>query len=148
VYLATDVEDPLDRLRMIAEGTIEAKVLLETQGHFTLTEWLERIPPFLGRRGARWMIDRNARNTEASDYNVLVSNVRFTDDDFAIAAIPVEAVHLTGPIGDDAGLNITVVGYGPTLHVTIDASPVAVDDPHEMIADLRASLEELVSCTA
>ncbi len=148
VFLATDVDDPLERLHTIAEGTVEAKVLLETQGHFTLTEWLERIPPFVGRRGARWMIGRNARNTKAADYNVLVSNVRFTDDDFAVAGTDVAAVYLTGPIGDDAGLNITVVGYGPWLHVTIDASPVAVDDPHELIDDLRASLAALVACTA
>lgn len=148
VFLATDIEDPCERLSAIAAGTAEAKVLLETQGHFTLTEWLERIPPFIGARAARWMIDRNAKDTEKSGYNVLISNVRFMDDDLAICEIPVEAIHLTGPIGDDAGLNITVVGYKGTLHITIDASPVAVDDPRSLIEDIAQSLKELLACTA
>lgn len=147
-YLGTDVDDPLQRLEVIRAGTAEAKVLLETQGHFTLTEWLERIPPFVGRRAARWMIDRNAADTTKADYNVLVSNVRFTDEDFAVDGHDVEAIHLTGPIGDDAGLNITVVGYRGVLHLTIDASPVAIEDPQQLADDLRLALEELVSCTA
>lgn len=147
-YLATDVEDPRERLDAIAAGTVEAKVLLDTLGHFTLTEWLERIPPAIGRRAARWMIDRNAADQTKADFNVLVSNVRFTDDDFALDGHEVEAIHLTGPIGDDCGLNVTVVGYRDVLHLTIDASPVAIDDAHELADAFRLALEELVACTA
>ncbi|HRW37664.1 MAG: wax ester/triacylglycerol synthase family O-acyltransferase [Acidimicrobiales bacterium] len=147
-FLGTDVADTRERLDVIAAGTAEAKVLLETQGHFTLTEWLERIPPFVGRRAARWMIDRNAADTTKADYNVLLSNVRFTDADFAVDGHDVEAIHLTGPIGDDAGLNVTVVGYRDVLHLTIDASPVAIDDPRALADAFRLALEELVACTA
>lgn len=147
-YLGTDVADPRERLDVVAAGTVEAKELLEALGHFTLTEWLERIPPAIGRPAARWMIDRNAADDTKADFNVLVSNVRFTDDDFALDGHEVEAIHLTGPIGDDCGLNVTVVGYRDTLHLTIDASPVGVDDPHDLVDQIRLALEELVSCTA
>lgn len=147
-FLGTDVADPAERIAQIQAGTAEAKVLLETQGHFTLTEWLERIPPVIGRRAARWMVDRNAANDEASDYNVLVSNVRFLSTDLTLDGWDVDQIHLSGPIGDDAGLNITVVGYRGTLHVTVVASPMAIEHPAELLDDLRAALEELVTCTA
>jgi WS/DGAT/MGAT family acyltransferase len=147
-YLGTDIDDPLDRLEAVSASTAEAKILLETQGHFTLTEWLERIPPVIGRRAARWMVDRNAADPTKADYNVLVSNVRFTSTDFGIDGHDVDQIHLSGPIGDDAGLNITVVGYRDQLHVTVVSSPVAVDRPGELLDDLRATLDELVTCTA
>lgn len=147
-YLGTDVADPRDRLDAVSAGTAEAKVLLETQGHFTLTEWLERIPPVIGRRAARWMVDRNAADPTKADYNVLVSNVRFTSTDFSVDGHDVDQIHLSGPIGDDAGLNITVVGYREFLHVTVVASPLAVEHPDELLDDLRQALDELVTCTA
>lgn len=147
-YIGTDIADPAERLRSVSASTAEAKILLETQGHFTLTEWLERIPPFVGRRAARWMVDKNAGDASKADYNVLLSNVRFTSADFSIDGHDVDQIHLSGPIGDDAGLNITVVGYRDQLHVTVVASPLAVDQPAELLDDLHAALEELVTCTA
>lgn len=147
-YLATDVDDPVERLQAIAAATAEAKLQLELQGHFTLTEWLERIPPAIGRPAARRMIDRKVLHPERADYNVLVSNVRVLHDDLGIGPWRVANLFLSGPIGDDAGLNVTVVGFDGTLHVTVVASPACVPDATELVDDLRAAAEELVTCTA
>ncbi|MFN8017565.1 MAG: wax ester/triacylglycerol synthase family O-acyltransferase [Acidimicrobiales bacterium] len=145
--LGTDVEDPAERLATISASTKEAKHQLEVLGHDTLTRWLDRMPPLVGRRAARWMVDRNARDLEKADYNVLVSNVRVTNEGWEIGGHELERLFLSGPIGDEAGVNITVVGYRGMLHVTVVASPVAVPDAHRITALVEQSLEDLRACT-
>ncbi|WP_421121781.1 wax ester/triacylglycerol synthase family O-acyltransferase [Aquihabitans daechungensis] len=145
--LHTDVEDPRERLTAISASTAEAKLQLQLQGHDTLTEWLDRMPPLIGRPAARAMVNKSARNTEQADFNALVSNVRITARDWRIGAQRVSHVYLSGPIGDDTGLNVTVVGYEDELHVTVVGNPVTMSDPDEVVDGMRAALEELIACT-
>ncbi len=146
--LHTDVEDPRERLAAISASTAEAKLQLQLQGHDTLTEWLDRMPPLVGRPAARAMVDKSARNTEQADFNALVSNVRIPARDWRIGAHRVSHVYLSGPIGDDTGLNITVVGYEDELHVTVVGNPVTMSDPDEVVDGMHVALEELIACTA
>ena len=96
---------------------------------------------------ARAMVDRNVRDTTRADYNVLVSNVRITNEGWEIGGHQLEHLFLSGPIGDEAGLNITVVGYQGELHITIDAHPNAVDEPDRLVELMVQALEELQACT-
>ena len=132
---------------MLLDGGLSTT--LELLGHDTLTRWLDRMPPLVGRRAARWMVDRNARDHTKADYNVLVSNVRITNEGWVIGGHELERLYLSGPIGDEAGVNITVVGYHGQLHVTVVASPVAVPDASRITDLMAASLDELkAACTA
>ena len=146
--LHTDIADPLERIHAITASTAEAKLQLALMGHDTLTEWLDRLPPLIGRPAARAMVNRSARNPEKADFNSVVSNVRIPANDWRIGGQRVRHVYLSGPIGDDCGLNITVVSYGDDLHVTVVGSPASVDAPHELIDGFHAALDELVACTA
>ena len=65
----------------------------------------------------------------------------------AAGLIP-ELVLRTGPIGDDTGINITVVGYDDDLHVTVVGNPVTVERPEELVEGFHLALEELIACTA
>ena len=146
--LHTDVADPKERLLKISESTAEAKLQLSLQGHDTLTEWLDRMPPLVGRPAARSMVNRSARNTEKADFNALVSNVRISARDWRIGGHRVSHVYLSGPIGDDTGLNITVVGYDDDLHMTVVGNPVTMERPDEVVDGMVLALEELIACTA
>jgi WS/DGAT/MGAT family acyltransferase len=146
--LGTDVADPRERIAAIASSTNEAKQQLELLGHDTLTKWLDRMPPFIGRPAARKMVDRNAANHTKADYNVLVSNVRITNEGWELAGRQLERLYLSGPIGDEAGLNITVVGYLGQLHVTVVAHPNAVPDAGRLTELIDASCQDLLSCIA
>ena len=145
--LHTDVEDPRERLAAISASTAEAKAQLAVQGHDTLNAWLDRMPPAIGRPAARAMVNRSARNTEKADFNVLVSNVRITARDWRIGGQRIAHPYLSGPPGDDTGLNITVVGYDDLLHITVVGNPVTMTDPDEVVDGLHAALEELTACT-
>ena len=145
--LATDVADPVERLAAISAGTAEAKVQLDLQGRDTLPAWLDRLPPAIARPASRWMIRRTAADPTTANFNVLVSNVRVPEPSWDLGGHGVEHLWMSGPIADDAGLNITVVGYGDQLHVSLVASPVAVADASAITDRLHAALEELVTCT-
>jgi WS/DGAT/MGAT family acyltransferase len=147
--LATDVADPLERVAAIAAGTAEAKRQLDLQGRDTLPSWLDRLPPAVAEPGARMMVKRSLKDPTTADFNVLVSNVRIQRPDYAIGGRPVERVYLSGPIADNAGLNITVVGFRDELVMTVVASPVAIDDAHALLDLVHDALDELVdACTA
>ncbi len=146
--LHTDVDDPRERLTAISASTAEAKFQLQLQGHDTLTEWLDRMPPLIGRPAARAMVNKSARNPDKADFNALVSNVRITARDWRIGGQRISHVYLSGPIGDDTGLNITVVGYDDDLHVTVVGNPVTMERPDEVVDGMHAALEELIACTA
>jgi hypothetical protein len=85
------------------------------------------------------MVDRNAADRTKADYNVLISNVRITNEGWEIGGRALERLFLSGPIGDEAGLNITVVGYQGLLHVTVVAHPNAVPDAGRLVELVQAS---------
>src|SRR5207248_4433254 len=51
--LATDIEDPVERLRLISAGTRQAKDQDKAIGADTLTDWTEFAAPALAARAAR-----------------------------------------------------------------------------------------------
>lgn len=142
-YLATDEADPQARLRAVADANREAKEQLEIQGRHTLPAWLDRIPPAVASPASRWMSRRQRDGSAPPDFNVLVSNVRVPDADWSMGGREVERFAMSGPVADGAGLNITVTGYGPTVHFALVANPAAVANPQELARRLDDALVEL-----
>lgn len=143
-YLATDVEDPRERLAAIAANTAESKRQLEILGIDTLPDWLDRFPPAIAGPVARRMARRLRDGDHPPDFNVLVSNVRIPTEPRSIGTRPITRLTMSGPVADGAGLNITVAGCEPHLEVAITANPAAVPDPHGLAALLKGALAELL----
>jgi len=141
--LATDVADPLERLRMTAAYDAEAKRQLEIQDRRTLTDWLDRVPPAVAWRAARSMAEKARSGAVAPDFNVLVSNLRVQHPVWTLGGRTVESVFMTGPVTDGGGLNVTVTGYGEQLTFAVHSNPSAVPDPAALADDLSAALAEL-----
>ncbi|MCU1498239.1 MAG: wax ester/triacylglycerol synthase family O-acyltransferase, partial [Acidimicrobiales bacterium] len=128
-FLATDVADPAARLAAVAAANAEAKAQLEIQGRHTLPAWLDRIPPCVAQPASRAMNRRARRHATEPDFNLLVSNVRVPNPSWHLGTRQVEQMFMSGPVADGAGLNITVVGYGDVLHVSVVANPASLDRP-------------------
>jgi WS/DGAT/MGAT family acyltransferase len=143
-YLATDVDDPRERLAAIAANTAESKHQLEVLGIDTLPSWLDRFPPAVAGPVARRMARRLRDGDHAPDFNVLVSNVRVPGEPRSIGTRPFTRFTMSGPVADGAGLNITLTGCDPHLEVAITANPAAVPNPHELVALMKGALAELV----
>lgn len=143
-YLATDIEDPRERLAAIAANTAESKQQLEILGIDTLPDWLDRFPPAIAGPVARRMARRLRDGDHPPDFNVLVSNVRVPRDPRSIGTRPFTRFTMSGPVADGAGLNITLTGCEPHLEVAITANPAAVANPHELAALMKGALAELM----
>jgi WS/DGAT/MGAT family acyltransferase len=143
-YLATDVDDPRERLAAIAANTAESKHQLEILGPDTLPSWLDRLPPAIATPVAQRVARRLRAADQRPDFNVLVSDVRIPAEPRSISTHPITRLTMSGPVPDGAGLTITVAGSDPDLEVAITANPAAVPDPHELAVLLKGALGELL----
>jgi WS/DGAT/MGAT family acyltransferase len=135
--LATDVDDPLRRLRGIADGAREAKTLQEALGPAAFEEACGVIHPAVLRL---WSASRLAGGFRPM-FNVVVSNIAGSPFPLYSLGAPMLAHYPLGPVWDGVGLNITVMSYLASLDVgVLGERSVDVD----AVADaLRASLDEL-----
>lgn len=141
--LATDVEDPLVRLRTIAAVTAESKEQLRLFGVGLVPAWLHVVPPRLVARGHRRVLARLRGATTDVDANVLVSNVRGPAAPYVLLGRTVEELLVCGPPSNGVGLNISVMSYGEELMVSVLAFASALPDGSVLAEALHESFVEL-----
>jgi diacylglycerol O-acyltransferase len=142
--LATDVDDPWERLRLIHEVTSESKTRLQLLGPSLLHDWLEVLPPFLTRSGIRAGQRRRGHSTQGLDANVVVSNMRGPAEPWMFGSAVAEELFITGPPFAGMGMVILLWDYAGKLRFGINSTADSIDDPAELVEGLRASLRELV----
>ncbi len=143
VSLATDVEDPAERLRAVRESSDAGKQLRGTMAQHRSLGLSDTIPPALFGVAARvWsMAHLDARTPPI--YNVIISNVAGPPVDFYIAGARVEAMHPMGPLLYGGGLNITVFSNGATIDVGIVTCRELIPDPWTIADRFGPALDEL-----
>lgn len=141
--LATDVADPLERLRTIAEVTAEGKAHLQALGPGIVRGWLDVVPPRLVARGAGAVFERLRESSDDVDANILVSNVRGPVEPVTLLGRTVADLHVCGPPSNGVGLNISVMSHGPSLAVSCLAFRDALRDADGFRTALADSLAEL-----
>ena len=146
--LATDVEDPVARLRAVGAAATEGRAQLEILGTTALVELLDAIPAFAAERGARWLsAQKREHRTERADYSVLVSNVRGADAAYGFTTgsgpVSVERTIIYGMPFEGTGLSIVGWTYGDHVELTAMSDPDAVDDLAPILDGMVAALAEL-----
>jgi WS/DGAT/MGAT family acyltransferase len=144
VSLATDVGDPVARLKTIADGTRQAKDQDRAIGAEVLTGWAEFTFPALMGRAARLSSSLRVFDRVRPGFNVIVSNVPGPPFPLYLAGARLEATHPIGPIYDGVGLNITVMSYLGAVYFGLVACRETVPDVDELPAMIEASLDELL----
>lgn len=144
--LATDVVDPIARLRAIHEGMQADKAQHETLGPELYRAWAEYAPPrLLGwcvRQYSRWRIADRHR----PPVNLIVSCVPGPRESLGWSDGRLAAIYSVGPIIQGAALNVTAWSYLGRLYVGVLACPELLPDPHLVSEGLHEALTEL--CTA
>jgi diacylglycerol O-acyltransferase len=140
VPLASDREQPLDRLQSVAAACDSAKVQERSVGYGAMASAVsEAIPPALAspalRLGAQLGAVRRLRPG-----NLLISNVPGPRIPLYFAGMCLEAVYPIGPVVDGVALNITVQTYRDSLFVGLNACPSVVP---EVDALARSVVREL-----
>ena len=146
--LATHVDDPVARVRAIAEGAARAKQLFTSGVENAAMEWAGVASPGVVAVASRLasVLDVSARMP--LPFNLLVSNVPGPPVSLYAAGARLEACYPMGPVLGNVGLNITVLSHGERVDFGLLSCPDVVPDlaqiAHgipEALAELRAAVE-------
>jgi diacylglycerol O-acyltransferase len=141
--LATDVDDPVERLRTISRTTTASKAVQRTLGPTMLIDWVEFTPPAPFAAALRHYSKAGTAARHPAPFNVIVSNVRGPGDPVTIAGAALTDLFSVGPILEGIGLNVTAWSYVDRLNVSLLSCPDLVADLGALAQQLRPALDEL-----
>lgn len=144
VSLATTIDDPVERLQAISNGTRHAKEQDKAIGADTLTNWVEFAAPALAARAARLASSLRVANRIRPLFNVVISNVPGPNFPLYSAGARMVALYPMGPIADGAALNITVMSYLGNVHFGMVACREVFPDLEDIASSVREALEVLL----
>jgi diacylglycerol O-acyltransferase / wax synthase len=144
VSLATTVPDPVERLRIIAAGTVLAKEQAHVLSEDLLREWAQLALPAFSTRLARMAGNLRLFDHVPALCNVVVSNFPGPDVPLWCAGSRLVALYPVGPLADGAGLNITVTSYTGTLYFGLLGCRAIVPEVDRVAHHLTDALGELV----
>ena len=145
--LATDIDDPLDRLEAIHASMAGVKQQLKAIGADTLGDWAEFAAPAVAGRAARLYSRTKIADRHRPLFNVTISNV--PGPPFPLYSIGARMVanYPVGPIAEGGGLNMTVMSYLDSLDFGLLACPDVLPDVGIVADGLGDALDELVAAT-
>jgi diacylglycerol O-acyltransferase / wax synthase len=143
VSLASTIEDPVERLHAITEGTKGAKDQDKAIGADTLADWTEFAAPALAARAARLYSRMRLADRHRPIFNVTISNVPGPNFPLYSAGARMVAMYPMGPIADGAALNITVMSYMGTMFFGLNACKETVPDVWDIARNIRSAMDEL-----
>jgi len=139
VTLATDLEDPLARLKTISEEAEQAKQQARSGG-MGLVEIMNILPPLL--IGAMVSTVRAEQAPGMLGANLMVSNVRASAEPMYIAGARMATMYPMSIITHGMGLNITCVSYADNVDFGITIEPDLFPRPWDLIDGIGEALAE------
>ncbi|MEY2419552.1 MAG: diacylglycerol O-acyltransferase / wax synthase, partial [Actinomycetota bacterium] len=144
VDLASNVDDPLERLATIREATKNAKEQDRAIGADTLTNWTEFAAPAIAARAARLYSTMKIADRHRPIFNVTISNVPGPPFPLYSAGARMIAMYPMGPIADGGALNITVMSYMDTMNFGLVACAETIPNVEDIAHYLDEALDELL----
>ena len=140
--LATDIDDPVERLRAIHEGTQSAKDQESAISAETLTDWTEFAAPALAARAARLYSRMRVADRMRPPFNVTISNVPGPPFPLYSAGARMVAHYPIGPVFDGVALNITVMSYMNSMDFGLNACRETIPHVWDIAHAIDQTLEE------
>lgn len=143
VSLATEIADPLERLRHVSEVATAAKREHDATGGSMILDLGELIASRPFGMGAQLFSQQRIADRVPTPVNLVVSNVPGPDFPLYFAGAKLDALYPLGPIYDGMGLNITVLSYLDTIGLGFITCPELVPDLWDLTSGIDESLREL-----
>lgn len=145
--LATDVDDPAERLHVIAATMREAKQFQNLMGLDLLERWWEHVPPLPFSAYLRAFSRFHVADHVRPAFNVVVSNVAGPRQELSIGGARLTDIFSVGPLIEGIALNVTVWSYENRLAFSLLACPDTLADLPALAQHLQSALAELLSTT-
>ncbi len=151
VQLATNIEDPLERLETIYANTLRGKTYQQALGAKSLSNLAEVVPFGVANQAARFYSRHRMAKMHNPVFNVVITNVPGPPIPIYLNGHQLLSVMGMAPIIDGMGLIITVFSYNGmiTISPTSDAKSMPdIDLFTRYIRESANELEELVHAYA
>jgi diacylglycerol O-acyltransferase / wax synthase len=143
--LATDVDDPLDRLRAISRVTRGAKEDHNAIGARFLQDWAEHAAPTTFALASRLYARLGLADRHRPIHNLVISNVPGPPFPLYYAGARLVAAYPMGPVMQGAGLNVTVMSYMDSVDIGFMACRELVPDVWDLPGYVDEAMAELLS---
>ena len=143
--LATDVDDPLERILAISRVTKGAKEDHNVIGASLLQDWAEHAAPTTFALAARLYSSLHLSDRHRPIHNVVISNVPGPPFPLYYAGAQLEYTLPMGPVMEGAGLNITVLSYMDSVDIGFMACRELVPDVWDLTDHVQSAMAELLS---
>ncbi|GAA4677863.1 WS/DGAT/MGAT family O-acyltransferase [Gordonia humi] len=141
--LRTDIADPLERLRAMAESNKNAKEHHKAVGADTLQDWAEFAAPRTFGLAMRAYAGMRLAEKHPVIHNLVISNVPGPPMPLYFIGAQVVGLYPFGPVMHGAGLNITVLSNNGVVHVGVIAAKASMRSPEKLIVHFAEELERL-----
>ncbi len=142
--LATNIEDPIERLAAIHLGMKAAKGMSEAIPANLLTDLTQFAPPALAARASRLMTRTGMMNRINPPFNLIISNVPGPTQQLYTSGARLEHFYPVSTIIDGQGINITVQSYRGQLDFGVISCRELVSEPSVIAGYIADALTELV----
>ncbi len=143
--LATEVADPVERLRRVQRSMVSAKTDFDAIPAEALMDFTQFAPPAVAARAMRMYSRLRIADRLNPPFNLIISNVPGPSEPLYAAGAQLEHFYPVSAVADGQGLNMTVQSYCGRLDFGFVACRELVPDLWDLIDDLHASMDELLT---
>ncbi len=144
--LETQIADPVERLKAIAEANSAAKEHSSAIGATLLQDWSQFAAPAVF--GVAMRLYARTRLTSARPvHNLVISNVPGPQVPLYYLGCEIAAMYPLGPVFHGSGLNVTVMSLNGRLNVGLISCPELLPDLWELADDFDLGMAELLDAT-
>lgn len=118
VQLATNIEDPIERLEAIYENTVKGKTYQGAMGAKSLANIAEVVPFGIANQAARLYSRFNVAKMHNPVFNVVITNVPGPQMPIYLQGHKMHSIMGMAPIFDGIGLIITVLSYNGNITIS------------------------------
>jgi WS/DGAT/MGAT family acyltransferase len=143
VQLATDIDDPIERLEVIQENTIRGKSYTGAVGTGTLAHMAEAVPFAVANQVGKLYSRFHLAEMHNPVFNVTITNVPGPQFPLYINGHKLISISGTAPLFDGLGLIITIFSYNGLLTISPTSDVRSMPDLDTFSRYLREAANEL-----
>ncbi|MEM1202771.1 MAG: wax ester/triacylglycerol synthase family O-acyltransferase [Acidobacteriota bacterium] len=144
VTLATEIDDPAERLRRVRQTAADAKAYTNALGARTLMDYSQFVPFAAAGLGTRLYTRFSLAERVAPIFNLVITNVPGPQIPLYVAGSRLLAHAGMAPIFDGMGLILPVFSYDGTLAISAVSSPALMPDIDALTDRLPGCLDDLL----